>query len=482
MKKAALLTFSIVIFLLSTGRSQQKNIYQPAIEPCACPVKIDSTFKTTCAYLIVPENRKKRNGKTVKLPFIIVESKHPYKKKDPVLFTSGGPGAGSLGWARGVAGSMINRDRDCIAFEQRGAGYSIPGLYGPELSAAIKESYKRNLDKDSMVIEGVKRLRKGLEARGIDLTGYNTDETVSDIHDLLSVLNIDSVNLLGGSYSGGLMQAVLQRDPSRIRSLILDSPLPTFVPIDEDEPANFNEALNILFQRCAKDSADKSLYGNLKEKFREYFIAIGRKPFYISYLEKGTTDSIRVQYSRNDLFDIIQNYISDRSGIKETPYVITELIRGNHRDYVTKLLDGIFSGYRGPSGMRISVYCADQAAYHDENVVRQLYNAYPYMEGYHINDVYNAMCDCWTYKPINAATKEPFYSAKPALLADGEMDNACRPLYMDMIHHYMPNSQRLLFLHQSHGVGGREFQSLLVQFLDNPFQKLVSDSGEIIVY
>ncbi|PWV56865.1 alpha/beta fold hydrolase [Chitinophaga sp. S165] len=477
MKKAILLSLIINIFLFAAARSQQKKAYQPVIEPCACPVKIDSSFKTTCAYLVVPENRKKQNGKTVKLPFIIVESKNPDKRKDPVLFTGGGPGSGSLGWARGAANSMIINDRDCIAFEQRGAGYSIPSLSGPELGAAVKESYKYNLNKDSMVVEGVKRLRKGLEARGIDLAGYNTDETVSDIHDLLSVLRIDSVNLFGISYSGGLMQAVLQRDPSRIRSLILDSPLPTFVPIDEDEPANFNEALNILFEHCKKDSADQALYGDLKEKFTAYFTAIGQKPFYISYLEKGATDSIRVAYNRNDLFDIIQNYFG-----KEAPYVITELIKGNHREYVTKLLDYTFSGHRGPSGMRITVYCADQAIYHDEHILRQINNAYPYMEGYHINDVYNAMCDCWNYTPVKAGTKQPFYSAKPAFLADGEMDNACRPLYIDMIHHYMPNSQRLLFINKYHGVIGRDVQPYLVRFLNNPYQQLISDRNDIIFY
>ncbi|MCF6403057.1 alpha/beta hydrolase [Chitinophaga filiformis] len=479
MKKAILLTIAAVVFLLPIARSQGKNTYQPLIEPCACPVKVDSSFKTRCAYLVVPENRKKNNGRTVKLPFIIVESKNPNKKKDPLLFTGGGPGSGSLGWARGAAASQVIKDRDCIAFEQRGAGYSIPGLNGPELGAAIKESYKKNLNKDSMVIEGVKQLRKGLEARGIDLSGYNTDETVSDIHDLLSALQIDSVNLMGISYSGGLMQAVLQRDPSRIRTLILDSPLPTFVPIDEDEPANFNEALNILFEHVEKDSADKAQYGNLKAQFIQYFTSIGQTPFYISYLEKGTTDSIRVAYTRNDLFDIIQNYFSNPS---ETPHVIKELIKGNHRKYVTELLDGIFSGYKGPSGMRISVYCADQAAYHDENVLKQSYKVYPYMEGYHINDVYNAMCDCWTYSPINPATKQPFYSTKPALLADGEMDNACRPLYIDMIHHYMPNSQRLLFTHRAHGVGSRELQPFMIQFLNHPYERLVSDNKKIIVY
>src|SRR5262249_10932870 len=154
---------------------------------------------------------------------------------------------------------------------------------------------------------GTQRYKKALEAKGIDLSGYNTDETVADIDDLLATLHIDSVNLSGGSYSGGLMLAVLQKDPKRVRSLILDSPLPTFVPIDEDEPANFNEALNIVFERVERDSTDKELYGNLKQRFQQYFTSIGRKKFTIPYIEKGTTQTLNIEYTRNDLLDIVED-------------------------------------------------------------------------------------------------------------------------------------------------------------------------------
>ncbi len=455
---------------------------QPGIEPSACPIKVDSSFKTRCGYLIVPENRAKTNGKTIKLPFILVESKNPHKRKDPLLFTTGGPGGSSLGWVTGATRHSVIADRDCIAFEQRGTRYAVPNLWSNELDEAIKESYRKNLDKDSMVLEGVRRYKKALVARGIDLSGYNTDETVADILDLLTALQIDSVNLIGGSYSGGLQLAVLQKDPSRIRSLVLDSPLPTFVHIDEDEPANFNESLDVLFHHVEKDSAGKPPYAQLKEKFRDYFTSIAGKSFYTAYVEKGTTDTLNIQYTRSDLLDIIENRLFDPSQLKDVAFILTELIKGHHGPYIKDHLDGIFQQDAGPSGMRISVYCADQAAYNNQDVIRQLYQAYPYMAGYHINDVYKAMCDCWQVPPIRPETKQPFYSDKPALLSDGEMDNACRPLYIDMIHHYMPNSQRLLVIHRSHMTGSKEMGDLIQQFLDNPYKKIVSDDKEIIAY
>jgi pimeloyl-ACP methyl ester carboxylesterase len=475
MNKLLLLAYLLVLSLPQVIYGQSGVVR--TLEPCACPVPVDSSFRTRCAYLIVPENRNKNNGKTIKLPFIVVESKNPNKQKDPLLFTTGGPGGSSLGWARGVPQRLVINDRDCIAFEQRGTRYAVPNLWSNELSDAIKESYRKNLDKDSMVVVGVKRYKKALEAKGIDLSGYNTDQTVMDIHDLLATLKLDSVNLSGGSYSGGLMLAVLQRDPSRIRSLVLDSPLPTFVPIDEDEPANFAESLHVLFQQVENDSTKRALYGNLRARFERYFTSIDGKTFTLPYVAKDETDTLPIEYTRNELLHVLVN-----TPPKEVPFAIAEMVEGNHHPYIKRFLDHLFNAGVGPSGMRISVYCADQAAYHSEKIIEQLYAVYPYLKGYHINDVYKAMCDCWQVPPIKPETKQPFYSNKPALLADGQLDNACRPLYMDLIHHYMPNSQRLLFIDRGHGVGGPDMNRFTQAFLNHPYRKLKSDKKEIITY
>jgi hypothetical protein len=132
--------------------------------------------------------------------------------------------------------------------------------------------------------------------------------------------------------------------------------------------------------------------------------------------------------------------------------------------------------------MRISVYCADEATYHNEAIVRQVWQLYPWMTGWHINDVYKAMCDCWNVPPVNPLFKQPLYSTIPALLADGAMDPGCAPLYIDIIHHYLPNSQRFLFLNRSHGVGGPTLNELKQQFLNNPYGKLVLHDPTVVAY
>lgn len=501
MRKTGALIFIGILCILSATAQQKK--YVPKIEECNCRFmmdsnfvkiappnlktafstpfdKIDSSFKTKCGYLIVPENRAKKASRMIKLPFIVVYSKNPDKKKDPLLYTAGGPGGSSLGWAIGATKSDIIKDRDCIAIEQRGTRYALPHLRAFDLDAAIKESYRKNLDKDSMVLEGVKRYKKTLEKRGIDLSGYNTDETVSDIHDLIAVLKIDSINLLGGSYSGGLMTAVLKKDPTHIRSLVLDSPLPIFTPIDEDEPANFNEALTVLFRHVEQDSTDKALYGNLRQRFLDYFNGIATKTFYQPYLEKGTTDSVKIAYTKNELLAEIMNTMSDNSHRKDVAYMITEMIKGHHSVYINTFLDDLFRKNQAPDGMRISVYCADQSAYHNEEVIQQLYKAYPYLTGYRINDVIKSMCDCWKVPPVNTTTKQPYYSLKPLLLGDGEMDPNCRPRYISAINHYMPNGQSFLFINKGHGVGSKEWYEMVRQFLNEPYKKIITPNANIV--
>jgi hypothetical protein len=249
-----------------------------------------------------------------------------------------------------------------------------------------------------------------------------------------------------------------------------------------DEPMNFVKSIRVLSGHCEKDSSDQQRYGSLATKFENYFNSIADKKFHLPYLEKGTLDTIQIEYTKNELLDILDNTLQDASAIKHVPFMITEMIKGNHAPYIQKKLDDIFNRYIAPNGMRISVYCADQASFHSEEMIRQLWLQYPLLRGYHINDVYKAFCDCWNVPPVSFQTKQPFYSNKPVLIGDGEMDPACSPLYMYRIKHYMPNAQCFLFINKSHGVGGAMFGQMIQTFLDHPYQKIESPHEKIFAY
>ena len=99
-----------------------------------------------------------------------------------------------------------------------------------------------------------------------------------------------------------------------------------------------------------------------------------------------------------------------------------------------------------------------------------------------MHEVWKEVCDCWDVPPVKKATKQPFYSVKPILTGDGEMDPACRPRYMGTIRHYFPNAQAFLFLNKSHGVGGKDFYEMTQKFLDDPYKTVAPASKDVMPY
>jgi hypothetical protein len=245
---------------------------------------------------------------------------------------------------------------------------------------------------------------------------------------------------------------------------------------------HFMEAISVLSQRCEKDSIDKLRYRNLRQKFETYFRLIQDSVFYLPYTPTGEINTLQIQYSKNDLLAVIVDHLLNPFTIKEVPFIITEFIEGRHAAYVKPRIERILTKYTAPDGMRMLVYCADQATYNNESIIHQLYSIYPFLRNFRINDVWKSVCDCWKNKALNPAIKQPYYSLKPALIGDGEMDAACSPRYVSMIKHYMPNSQCFIFPNRGHGVGGKDWYAITQEFIDNPFKKIVLSNSNIISY
>ncbi|HEX6426609.1 MAG TPA: alpha/beta fold hydrolase [Niastella sp.] len=472
------LIYFLLLLIVNVSFSQS---YVPKIESCPCFVKVDSALISTCGYLIVPENRRKPAGRTVKLPFVYV--KKTVSDSNVTLYTTGGPGFSTIANFKGIsARSDYLQFGGFIMFDQRGSKKSTPCLDCPEVNAASIKAYKENLSKDSLELEAIKQCRKRLVAEGIDLSAYNTIESAADINDLRKALHIDSLNLLGMSYSGGLMLTVAKNHPEGVRSLILNSPLPGYANYEEDALFNINEALNQVFDNCETDSTDKTVYGTLRERFHRYFTDITDKRFTISYTEKGRAQKMVINYTKNELLDAILNRLN-RSQLKTVPFVMNELINGRHDMYVKEILDDVFKGNQSLShGMRYSIYCSEQIAYASKGLVKKQDTIIPWLARFAFNNVNHDICDCWKVKPEPATAKMPVYSNIPAFIAAGDADPWCRPFYNRLIKRYMPNSQLLIVHNQGHCpsfyVDGVDFLKL---FMQDPYKKIVSTSKDVII-
>lgn len=473
----------ILLILFTSFQSSLSQGYIPKIESCPCMIKVDPKLLSKCGYLVVPENRQKPNGRTIKVPFVYLRKLGSDSIKNVVLLTTGGPGYSTIANFDSIPyTSGYFQYGGFIAFDQRGTKKSEPCLDCPEIDLAIRRAYKENRSKDSLVLAAVKQCRKRLVDQGIDLSAYNTIESAADINDLRQVLKIDSLTLAGISYSGGLMLTVARNHPQRIKALILNSPLPGYVNYEEHGLLNMNEALNQVFDNCERDSIYKPIYANLRERFHQYFTSITGKSFTLAFVEKGASKTITIRYTKNELLDaVIERLTTDQ--LKTVPFVINEIIKGNHGAYVKEVLDEIFKGDKNLSyGMRYSVYCSEQIAYADRVLIKKQDAILPWFSGYPFNNVDHAICDCWKVRREPAVAKTPVYSNIPTLISDGDADPWCRPFYNQLIKRYMPNSQILLIHNRAHGAGfGVDGVDFMKMFMGNPYKKIISPIKEVVV-
>src|SRR5580698_11627648 len=66
----------------------------PRFEPAPCPTiqGVEWLAHATCGYLVVPEDRRRRNGRTIKLMVAKYSAPSSEKRPDPILYLEGGPG------------------------------------------------------------------------------------------------------------------------------------------------------------------------------------------------------------------------------------------------------------------------------------------------------------------------------------------------------------------------------------------------------
>jgi pimeloyl-ACP methyl ester carboxylesterase len=475
---------SLMLLILCSWKVLYSQAYQVKIEPYPNLVKADARLILKTGYLLVPENRLKPGRRKVKLPFLFVRRPDQDAFKNVSLYMTGGPGYSTTANIDSISyNSGFLKYGGFIALDQRGTKRALPCLDCQEVQEAVKKSYRGNLDRDSLVRSAVKECRTKFSKQGIDLSAYSTPESVEDINDLRQVLHLDSLNLVGISYSGGLMLSVARAHPEAVKSLILNSPLPGFVNYEEDALLNINEALEQVFENCRKDSLQNADYQNLRQRFQNYFTRISNQIFTISYMEHGKEKAFPVRYGKQELLDVVINRLNTQQ-VKTVPFVINELLNGNHDVYIRELLDGIFKGdAAGSLGMRYSVYCSEQILYASPVLEQQQQHLLPWLSGYRFNNVDHKTCDCWAVKAVPKTTKLPVYSNVPALISAGDIDPWCRQFFNVLIKRHLPNAQLLLFHNRGHAPGYTiDEVDYLGKFMLKPMQKLSAESEKLKIY
>lgn len=475
------------MLVYSNSFSQFKTNFEPNFkESKKTTHKIKKGQKYTFGYLEVLENRQDPDSETIEIPVYIFKSRSENPKKDPIIYTVGGPGSTTMPTAQYMDYYKYLDDRDFILVEQRGNYYAKPHLDCPEWSQAIYESNQPTFDLsnyDELFEQSAKACKERLEKMGIDLNGYNTNEIAADINDLVKVLKIEEYNLLTISYSTKIAQVLMRDYPDKIRSVVMDSPLPLEVNYDEESVQNLLESVDKLLSDCESNTNCNSAYPNIKKRFIEYLKEKTEKPLMVD-VENPKTGLTETFYLKGE--DLITVFTSASTGsVSNVPFEINKLL-DNDLTSVKEQLSYLFQKPSGGAGigMRLSVWCAEEHPFNSTEKIVSETNKYPEVKGMSPAVFENQICQIWSVKKVADVENQAVESDIPVLFISGEYDNETPSKWATSMTSNFTNSYHLIFKGWKHtpttNWSNQCAMELANDFFNNPEVKPKADCFEQI--
>lgn len=219
--KALMLVF--LSLSLSTGALAQEKAGDLKISPrlfeSARGEKVDAEF----GELTVPENRQQAGSRLIQLAFVRFKSTSA-SPAAPIVYLAGGPGGSGIAAARGTRFPLFMAMRevaDVIALDQRGVGQSKPNLVCKETVSFTPDKLQSRASLLEIFSRQSKACAESFKQQGVDLTGYNTNESADDLEDLRRAIGARKISLWGISYGTHLALATIKRHEKSIERMIL---------------------------------------------------------------------------------------------------------------------------------------------------------------------------------------------------------------------------------------------------------------------
>jgi pimeloyl-ACP methyl ester carboxylesterase len=413
----------------------------PRFEPAPCPKLpgAEELAKASCGYLVVPENRSRPTGRTIRLMVAKYPARSPEKRPDPVVYLAGGPGDIAPLEANGLIAADFIRDRDILVVSQRGTMFSEPAL-----TCAPADDFARELLGLRFYSEATERAHlaateachRDLAATGADLSAYNSTESAADFADLGKVLGIVAWNVYGTSYGSYLAQTLMRDHPEGIRSIVLDSVLPTTYTI----PGNWQNAragFDNLFQACAAEPACNAAHPHLEETFTGLVNKFEAEPLTTTVSDPATGEDLEVVLDGGALVDWLRNQNYAVPLLRAAPDRIDGLAAG-HPDSIEAIAKDRASRAppSGPDlpalgyGLSFGVTCREDYPFATpEDLAAAGWEAFPdypaSVQGEGVGGWAYVNQDCrdvWKVPAAPEAMHQPVASSIPTLLVSGSFD------------------------------------------------------------
>jgi pimeloyl-ACP methyl ester carboxylesterase len=435
--------------------------------------------KTDCGYLVVPERRDRPGGPDIALPVVVVRAEPAELRGLPLLVLPGGPGDELVSGApylvsRGLR--ALAAGREVVFFGQRGTRQASPSLHCNELdqlNAAARAQHFTPAALRERAPEAYRACRARLEASGIDLSAYNSAESVADLLDLTETLGLDRMVLYGQSYGSRLALLLAQARPEGIQAMVLDDALPNQTDFLLERPRAADGAFRLLFQQCAADPECAAAYPDLELRFHWLLDRLAGEPLTVAVRDQaGRTRQLSL--TGEQVAAALYAGLAVSAYLADVPLAIAAFEQGNGQP-----LQGLLESATtlNPGGLYFSIVCREYVGLWQPEQTSAA-RAGPRPE---LADLFGGFeslqqqCRSWGVPPAESNERQPIASEVPTLLLAGQNDPITPPAFAAEAARLLTRAQVLALPGVGHNAlsgGGACTAQIAAAFLADPTGQL----------
>jgi pimeloyl-ACP methyl ester carboxylesterase len=427
-----------VVFSATEAAAQKAGDlkFEPYVFEASNKQRVDAEF----GRLLVPENRRNPKSRLIELAFVRFKSTAE-RPGPPVVYLAGGPGGSGIAAARGSRFPLFMAMReigDVIALDQRGTGMSKPNLTCKEmLNVPLEKAHLREV-----VLEEYRKQSRSCadywRGQGVDLAGYNTNESADDLEDLRKALGAEKISLWAISYGTHLSLATIRRHEKSIHRVILagvEGPDHTI-----KLPSNIQNHL-VALDRLVKADPELSkdipdLLGLMKRVLDRY----EREPVAYEVTDPTTQQKARVTVNKTVLQALtVQAFGFGDGGIPRAFYTIDkEGAAGSAQLWARAMSPRANFG----SAMSAMMDCYSGMSSERKRQIER--EAKTTLLGDMMDFPFPGICDAWGSPDAGAEFRSPVKSRVSVLFISGTLDVRTPPSNAEEVRKGFSNSEHLI--------------------------------------
>jgi pimeloyl-ACP methyl ester carboxylesterase len=416
-----------------------------------------------CGVVRRPFDPNRPGALQIDVHFALLPALARNRKPDPVFFFAGGPGQSAIDLAGPVSRMLarLSNRRDLVFIDQRGTGRSAPLRCAdepPTRPLADSASNEALVARMAACRQALQKLPHG------DLRHFTTWLAAQDVDAVRDRLEVEYVNVVGGSYGTRMALDYMRQFPKAVRRAVLDGVAPPDMALPTAFSTDNQAALDAELAACEAEARCRARYPTLRADWQALLAGL---PKAVSVAHPVTGVVERVTFTRDSVLGMARAPLYVPALAAALPLAITEAARGRFEPLL-----GLSTATTGNSragaiaeGMHFSVVCAE-----DLPRLGQPKDTPGADYGDAFERLYTQVCADWPRGPVPRA----FYELPPAraatLVLSGGADPATPPRHAERVVEALgPRARHVVVPQAGHGVLGVAcLRDAVFRFIDAP--------------